>query len=130
MVNYIYNIIMKKILLISLSIIASYYVQAQTQDKKWNIGLHAGVGQYKGDLGNDFYKTDMPLYGFGGITFSRYIGGHLDFIGDERNIWLQSSERKISQGCFYCFGKFQIQYFGSGLSRSTLSFCWRRSHAI
>ncbi|MBK6446146.1 MAG: OmpA family protein [Bacteroidetes bacterium] len=69
---------MKKILLISLSIIASYYVQAQTQDKKWNIGLHAGVGQYKGDLGNDFYKTDMPLYGFGGITFSRYIGGHLD----------------------------------------------------
>jgi len=46
--------------------------------KKWNIGLHGGVTQYKGDLGNDFYKTDMAFYGFGGLSVSRYLGKHFD----------------------------------------------------
>jgi outer membrane protein OmpA-like peptidoglycan-associated protein len=53
-------------------------LNAQTIDKKWNIGLHGGLTQYKGDLGNDFYKTGGPLYGFGGISFSRYLASHFD----------------------------------------------------
>ncbi|MBL0064694.1 MAG: OmpA family protein [Bacteroidetes bacterium] len=69
---------MKKLLLITYCLLFSGLISAQTQDKKWNIGLHGGAGQYKGDLGNDFYKTDMSLYGFGGISLSRYIGSHLD----------------------------------------------------
>ncbi|MCY7409201.1 MAG: OmpA family protein, partial [Chitinophagales bacterium] len=51
---------------------------AQTIDKKWNIGLHAGATQYKGDLGNDFYRNHMALYGFGGISVSRYMASHFD----------------------------------------------------
>jgi len=51
---------------------------AQTIDKKWNIGLHGGATQYKGDLGSDFYKTDMAVYGMGGISVSRYIMSHFD----------------------------------------------------
>ncbi|MBK7389876.1 MAG: hypothetical protein IPI23_12660 [Bacteroidetes bacterium] len=46
----------------------------QTIDKKWNIGFHGGAEQYNGDLGNGFYKTDLPFYGFGGVSFSRYLG--------------------------------------------------------
>jgi len=51
---------------------------AQTADKKWNIGLHGGAMQYRGDLGNDFYSTDKAFYGFGGVSVSRYLGKHLD----------------------------------------------------
>lgn len=69
---------MKKLLLISICFALTCVINAQTIDKKWNIGLHGGATQYKGDLGNDFYKTDMPFYGFGGISVSRYIGTHFD----------------------------------------------------
>ena len=70
---------MKKVLLllcISFGYISS--TSAQTQDKKWNIGLHGGATQYNGDLGNDFYKTKMPFYALGGLSVSRYIGSHFD----------------------------------------------------
>lgn len=71
---------MKKLLLfISLYLMSAIALQAQTADKKWNVGFHGGVAQYKGDLGNDFYETDGPFYGFGGISFSRYLGNRLDF---------------------------------------------------
>ena len=52
--------------------------KAQTEDKKWNIGLHGGVTQYQGDLGNNFYKTDKAFYGFGGVSVSRYLGRYFD----------------------------------------------------
>lgn len=51
---------------------------AQTQDKKWAIGLHGGITQYNGDLGNDFYRTNGIYYGFGGLSLSRYLGSHFD----------------------------------------------------
>lgn len=51
---------------------------AQTADKKWNIGLHGGAIQYKGDLGNQFYSTNNAFYGFGGVSVSRYLSNHLD----------------------------------------------------
>jgi len=70
---------MKKLLLLLITCFTfSFIIKAQTQDKKWNIGLHGGATQYKGDLGNDFYKTDMAFYGFGGISVSRYISSHFD----------------------------------------------------
>lgn len=69
---------MKKLLLTCLCAAITFAGSAQTQDKKWNIGLHGGAQQYNGDLGNGFYKTDQALYGFGGVSISRYIGGHLD----------------------------------------------------
>jgi len=51
---------------------------AQTEDRKWNIGLHGGLTQYEGDLGNDFYQTNEGAFWFGGVSVSRYIGDHLD----------------------------------------------------
>lgn len=70
--------IMKKLLLLTICFALSLGLYAQTIDKNWNIGLHGGISQYKGDLGNDFYKTDMALYGLGGISASRFITNHFD----------------------------------------------------
>ena len=69
---------MKKILLLCTCLAITFISKAQTEDKKWNIGLHAGVTQYQGDLGNNFYKTDKAFYGFGGLSVSRYLGRHFD----------------------------------------------------
>ena len=69
---------MKKILLVCTCLAITFISKAQTEDKKWNIGLHAGVTQYQGDLGNNFYKTDKAFYGFGGLSVSRYLGRHFD----------------------------------------------------
>jgi OmpA-OmpF porin, OOP family len=69
---------MKKVILIFACIFAMANTNAQTQDRKWSIGLHGGATQYNGDLGNDFYKTNMPFYGFGGLSVSRYLGSHFD----------------------------------------------------
>ena len=56
----------------------AFTAKAQTEDKKWNIGLHGGIVQYHGDLGHDFYHTDNTVYGFGGLSVSRYLWRHLD----------------------------------------------------
>ncbi len=69
---------MKKLLLLSICLAFTLIMNAQTIDKKWNIGLHGGASQYKGDLGNDFYKTDMAFYSLGGLSLSRYIWTHFD----------------------------------------------------
>ena len=69
---------MKKLLLFTLCFAFAISTQAQTQYKKWNVGLYGGAIQYQGDLGHDFYKTDKTTYGFGGISFSRYLNSHLD----------------------------------------------------
>ena len=51
---------------------------AQTEEKKWNIGLHGGLTQYNGDLGRDWYETTNTAYGFGGLSISRYLGKLFD----------------------------------------------------
>lgn len=70
---------MKKLLLLIGICVASVSItNAQTQDKKWNIGLNGGVSQYRGELGNEFYKFHKPVYGLGGISISTYISSHFD----------------------------------------------------
>lgn len=68
---------MKKLLIICTCLVLTLSINAQTTDKKWNIGLHAGLVQYNGDLGNSFYKFNQP-YWLGGISVSRYIGSNFD----------------------------------------------------
>jgi len=68
---------MKTLLLIA-CLALNLVCQAQTEDKKWNIGLHGGATQYKGDLGNDFYNTSTAFHGFGAISVSRFISNHFD----------------------------------------------------
>ncbi len=69
---------MKKLLFISLCLAFTSLMYAQTIDKKWNVGLHGGINQYSGDLGNGFYKTDMPFFANGGFSITRYLAGHFD----------------------------------------------------
>ena len=69
---------LKRILLISVYISYAVISSGQTQDKKWNFGLHGGATQFNGDRFNDFYKTKMPFYAFGGLSISRYLTNNLD----------------------------------------------------
>jgi outer membrane protein OmpA-like peptidoglycan-associated protein len=89
---------MKKLLLL-ICIASAFNTNAQTADKKWNIGIHAGVSQYNGDLGNDFYSTNMHAYGVGGISISRYLGEHfaLDFISHKGRIGI---DRPVPEASF------------------------------
>ena len=50
----------------------------QTEEKKWAVGVLGGLAQYKGDLGNGFYKTDQASYAFAGIAASRYLNKYFD----------------------------------------------------
>ncbi len=69
---------MKKLVLLTICIAFALITNAQTEDKKWNIGVFGGATQYKGDLGNDWYKRDMSFYGLGGLSVSAYLGKHFD----------------------------------------------------
>jgi OOP family OmpA-OmpF porin len=69
---------MKKLLLVCICLAFTFCTFGQTEDKKWNIGLHGGATQYSGDLGSDFYQGNMAFYGIGGLSISRYISGHFD----------------------------------------------------
>jgi outer membrane protein OmpA-like peptidoglycan-associated protein len=69
---------MKKLLLLCVCLASTLTTKAQTEDKKWNVGLHGGVIQYNGDLGRDWYKTDKTMYGFAGISVSRYLWKYID----------------------------------------------------
>ncbi|MFM9989211.1 thrombospondin type 3 repeat-containing protein [Flavobacterium sp.] len=69
---------MKKLLFLCICIGFTFTSNSQTEDKKWNIGLHSGVTQYNGDLGRDWYKTNSTMYAFGGISVSRYLGKLFD----------------------------------------------------
>lgn len=68
----------KKLLFLCICVASTFTAKAQTDDRKWNVGLHGGVVQYHGDLGHDFFKTNNSMYGFGGLSISRYMGKYLD----------------------------------------------------
>lgn len=69
---------MKKAILIAACFLMVVTTFSQTDEKKWNFGLHGGLIQYKGDIGNDFYRSDQAFYGFAGVSISRYLGKHFD----------------------------------------------------
>lgn len=70
---------MRKSLLNLLAILAMpVLLQAQTEDKKWNIGVIGGATTYNGDLGNGFYNFSQAFYGHGGLTVSRFLSPRLD----------------------------------------------------
>ncbi len=69
---------MKKLLMVIMGLAFALSINAQTADKRWNIGLHGGAIQYNGDLGNSFYKTQQAFYGFGGLSLTRFLGNRLD----------------------------------------------------
>lgn len=69
---------MKKIILLCVLCVTVLNTYSQTDEKKWNLGFHGGLIQYRGDRGNGFWTTDQPAYGFGSISVSRYLSRHFD----------------------------------------------------
>ncbi len=69
---------MKKLLLACTYCLTIATAYSQTDEKKWNIGLHGGLIEYYGDRGQAFYSTNQAAYAFGGLSFSRYLGRHFD----------------------------------------------------
>jgi len=84
----IFNIV---VLLLSVSI---HSTKAQTRDYPWSFGLHGGLLEYKGDLGNGFFKFDLTKHainysfidqsyqhndpGVAGISISKYQNPNFD----------------------------------------------------
>ncbi len=99
---------MKKLVLLSICLAFALISNAQTEDKKWNIGLHGGITQYAGDLGSDFYKFDQAWYGFGGLSVSRYIVNHFDI------------NLLITKGTFG-YNR-NSEYFNTGFSSALINF--------
>ncbi|MES2514590.1 MAG: OmpA family protein [Bacteroidota bacterium] len=69
---------MKKIVLLCAGLLIACITKSQTEDRKWNIGLHGGITQYNGDRGQGFYATDQATYGFASVSASRFLGKHFD----------------------------------------------------
>ena len=104
----------KLILFALLSFACLIHAGAQTADKKWNIGLHGGAMQYKGDLGNDFYTTNKAFYGFGGVSVSRYLGTHLDLsvLVTHGEIGYLDNVSHFRQQLSTLTGNFKFNFFG------------------
>jgi OmpA-OmpF porin, OOP family len=69
---------MKKLILICSTVLLALSANSQAEEKKWNIGLHGGLSEYNGDLGNGFYSTEQASYAFAGLSVSRYLSKHFD----------------------------------------------------
>lgn len=69
---------MKNLLLLTVALASVLTIHAQSDERPWSVGLHAGITQYNGDRGQNFYKTKQAGYGFAGVSLSRYISPHWD----------------------------------------------------
>ena len=69
---------MKKQFLLCTLCILTLMTYSQTEDKKWNIGIHGGLTQYNGDRGQGFYSTEQASYAFASVSVSRYLSKHFD----------------------------------------------------
>lgn len=69
---------MKRIVLLCAGLLIACIAISQTEDRKWNVGLHGGFTQYNGDRGQGFYNEGQATYGFASVSVSRYLAKHFD----------------------------------------------------
>jgi OOP family OmpA-OmpF porin len=69
---------MKKILLMYICCLVAGISNSQTDERKWNIGVHGGLVEYAGDKGDGYFRTKQASYGFASISVSRYLSRHFD----------------------------------------------------
>ncbi len=70
---------MKKIILLALGMfLCLNNTNAQSEDHKWAIGVHAGKNEYSGDLGDAFFDWNKAFYGFIGVSVNRYLNPSFD----------------------------------------------------
>jgi OmpA-OmpF porin, OOP family len=67
-----------KTVICGMLLLAASGIWAQSEEHKWNIGVHGGAYNYNGDLGNGFYNFNQAYYGLGGLSVSRYLSRHFD----------------------------------------------------
>ena len=76
---------MKRLLLTTLTSLMIFSAIAQTNERKWNIGLLAGINEYQGDLGNRFlYFNANTLDNYDrvynlGLNVTRYLNPSFDY---------------------------------------------------
>ncbi len=73
---------MKKIGLFFILLVLSVSLFGQTEDNKWNLGLHFNLNAYQGDLGNGFFDFDEIKNDEGvGLSVARYLSPTFDLTG-------------------------------------------------
>lgn len=68
---------MKKHLLITLSLVLSAIIYAQSPDKKWSVGYKLGAEQFAGYIGEDFKGLEDSHF-INGLTLSRRVSEYFD----------------------------------------------------
>jgi len=71
---------MKKIVTFFLVLFAFANVNAQDAENVWSVSVLGGSQQYTGELGNAWYRTGQPVFGFLGLNANRYIDDRFDFL--------------------------------------------------
>ena len=107
----------KNLLLACICMAFTLIINAQTEDKKWSIGLHAGVSQFNGGLGNDFYKTDLSINDLnylGSVSLTRYLTSHFDIsvIGTKGKVSYKSDKGSFSSGFSSALVDFRFNIMG------------------
>ena len=107
------GVVMLMIMFLGISII----IDAQTQDLRWNIGLH-GFSQFNGGVGNDFYKRDVSmkdLNDLGSVSFSRYLTSHFDvsLTGTKGKVGFKDSKGTFTSGFSSLLADFRFNLIGS-----------------
>jgi len=67
-----------KITLIAGFIFQAIFINAQSTDKQWSVGLFAGKNEYNGDLGNSIFNFKKASYNFGALSLNRYLSKSFD----------------------------------------------------
>ena len=93
-------------------------INAQTEENKWNIGLHTGFSQLNGGVGNDFYKRDISMNDLNflvGISLSRYLTSHLDvsLTGTKGRIGYHGFNGTFNSGITSLLADFRFNLLGS-----------------
>jgi len=69
---------MKKLILMYICCLMAGITNAQTDERRWNVGIHGGLVEYAGDKGDGYFRTNQASYGFAGISVSTYLSRHFD----------------------------------------------------
>jgi OmpA-OmpF porin, OOP family len=63
----------KTVYLLLFALCSTFLMNAQTSEKKWNLGAYGGKSAYYGDLGNSFFEVSKAYYGFAALSLSRWV---------------------------------------------------------
>ncbi len=74
------NLSLKFLAIFTVALLVGSSLLAQTEHNKWNVGLHANLTGYQGDLGNGFLSLRNMGSGIG-LSASRYLSPYFDVTG-------------------------------------------------